>query len=77
MGSEDEAVFFWRKVCLEAGFVNKRGLRRNHNIYSSFDGRSITRWGGVVHKLLIFQYIQIDKCSRGGRCRWSKKGKMK
>ena len=25
LGSEDEAVFFWRTVCIEAGSVNKRG----------------------------------------------------
>ena len=25
MGSEDEAVFFWCTVCIEAGSVNERG----------------------------------------------------
>ena len=38
LGSEDEAVFFWRTVCIEAGSVNKRV--ENVNLNYTFWGQS-------------------------------------
>ena len=36
LGFEVEAFFFWHTICIEAGSVNKRGLRRKQQYIQQF-----------------------------------------